>query len=382
MAQRVFLHIGPPKTGTSFIQSLCHANRDVLAERGLLYPGENKEAQFQASAVATAKGQVLEAMSDFERRTWNRVTDHVAKWEGDALLSSEHYALGSADVVPAALARLHEVAEEVHLVVTARDLARQLMAMWQQRVKQGSTHTFEKEWTNLSTRENGRFWDSQDLPRLIARWRGDLPADQVHLVVHGPAGSPHDLLWNRFCALLGIEPEMPHTAARANESLGPVEVEFLRRVNLSLPEDHDSLADGRVTKGLFARNLREVTPYGERLLITPEAHAWTRERGARMVEELRRVDLTVHGDLDDLQVGAIPEHGRHPDIVTDEELAVVGVALNARLVQHEVDRRKEAKAMRRENRALRKANEQLESQVAAADEQSGGHRGRRGRQGR
>ena len=49
MARRVYLHVGTPKSGTKYLQSLLHANRDTLRGRGVLYPGHRPFDQILAS---------------------------------------------------------------------------------------------------------------------------------------------------------------------------------------------------------------------------------------------------------------------------------------------------------------------------------------------
>jgi len=39
VAERVFLHVGAPKSGTTFLQTVMWENREGLAERGVLIPG-------------------------------------------------------------------------------------------------------------------------------------------------------------------------------------------------------------------------------------------------------------------------------------------------------------------------------------------------------
>ena len=39
--QRVFLHIGAPKTGTTFLQDVLVRNKAALRANGVLYPGRN-----------------------------------------------------------------------------------------------------------------------------------------------------------------------------------------------------------------------------------------------------------------------------------------------------------------------------------------------------
>ena len=67
MARRVFLHIGPPKTGTSFLQAAWFQHREDLARQGLLYPGRHLMSQFRASAVALDKGPVVARMPAGQR---------------------------------------------------------------------------------------------------------------------------------------------------------------------------------------------------------------------------------------------------------------------------------------------------------------------------
>ncbi len=46
---RVFLHIGEPKTGTTFLQQVMWGNRRELAAQGLVLPGHHAQDHFRAS---------------------------------------------------------------------------------------------------------------------------------------------------------------------------------------------------------------------------------------------------------------------------------------------------------------------------------------------
>ncbi|RBY97782.1 hypothetical protein DQ237_02390 [Blastococcus sp. TF02-8] len=48
MAERVFLHVGTPKSGTTYLQDLLWSNREVLARDGVAYPGWAPDAHFRA----------------------------------------------------------------------------------------------------------------------------------------------------------------------------------------------------------------------------------------------------------------------------------------------------------------------------------------------
>ena len=95
MARRVFLHIGPPKTGTSFLQAAWWQHREELAEQGLLFPGDQRMAHFRAAAVLLEKTRITDRMRPETLRMWDRLTDEVAAWDGDAIISDEHFAPAS-----------------------------------------------------------------------------------------------------------------------------------------------------------------------------------------------------------------------------------------------------------------------------------------------
>ena len=46
---RVFLHVGEPKTGTTFLQHVLFGNRDRLAARGVVLPGYTRRDHSRAS---------------------------------------------------------------------------------------------------------------------------------------------------------------------------------------------------------------------------------------------------------------------------------------------------------------------------------------------
>ena len=49
MASKVFLHIGLPKTGTTFVQSMLWAHRDRLRSQDVLLPGRERRDHLWAS---------------------------------------------------------------------------------------------------------------------------------------------------------------------------------------------------------------------------------------------------------------------------------------------------------------------------------------------
>src|SRR4051794_28014732 len=125
---RVVLHVGAMKSGTTYLQSLLFANQATLAERGVLVPG--RSAGEQTHAVMDALGHVG---GKPHAGAWDALLQEVRGHDGTSVISMEF--LGPA--VPAKVDRVLADFDEVTVVVTARDLNRNLAAMWQETVQNG-----------------------------------------------------------------------------------------------------------------------------------------------------------------------------------------------------------------------------------------------------
>ncbi|WP_210650485.1 hypothetical protein [Nocardioides sp. SYSU D00065] len=323
MARRVLVHIGTPKSGTTYLQSLWWHNHVALARRGLLLPGASADVQFQAAAVVRGNAGVLETMDERQLRSWDRVVDEVEAWQGDALLSQEQLVETTREGAAAALDRLRAVADEVHVLVTARDLVRQVPSAWQQRVKHGSATTLRRFFERVAKDDpDFNFWHHQDVPRILERWAPDLPPSRVHVVVLPRPGADPRLLWRRTCDLLGIDDTgLSLDAPVANETLAPAEIAFHRAVNAHFRNAHLDVALSRRVKAFMEPRLGGAP--AARIALAPDMHAWLVERGNRMVDELATAPWRVVGDLDDLRPDPEPGDGVDPDAVPDAEVLAV-----------------------------------------------------------
>lgn len=345
MARRVFLHVGTPKSGTTYLQDLWWHHQARLAERGLLLPGSSRRDHFRAASLVCDRTEVVERLDAEGLATWDRLLDEAADWPRDVLITHELFSPASAAQADAALRRLEGVSDELHVVVTARDLVRQLPSDWQQNVKQGRSDTLGEFWSQVSADPDHGWWLFQDLPRLLQRWAQGVPPDRTHVVVLPPRGAqPPEWLWERTCRLLGVDPSGLEAAPEgANTSLGLAQVEVVRRVQAAVPAADRGLVMGRVTKGLLAEKALAGAGPVEPLVLPPDMHAWARDRGAAMAEELARSGYDVVGDLADL-VGPEPVAGagRTPEDVTGDEVADVAVQALTSLLVREARRREAA----------------------------------------
>lgn len=356
MARRLFLHVGTMKSGTSYLRSLWWQNAAALAERGLLLPGRNKGDHFHAACQVVRRQEVLERQDAVQARAWETALEQVAATPGDALIGQDHFSRADPAQAADALARLGGVADEVHVLVTARDLGRQLGSAWQQAVKEGSAETLHGYWERARAEgAAGDFWGYHDVPRVMERWSQGLPDGRVHLVVlPRPGSAPRTWLWHRVCEITGVDPEgLVDVPERSNESLGAVTAEVLRRINAGLPDASRSLDTVRFLKGHLVKQVLPATHDPTRITTTAAMHAWARENALRLVEDLRARPWHVVGDLADLVPGEAPADGVVPDDVTDHAVASLALEVLVGQLQLSQEQRDRVRELRRELRRVR-----------------------------
>ncbi len=305
MSRRVFLHVGSPKTGTTFLQAVLWKNRALAREQGLLLPLEGGHAHYKAALDLLGTPEFTADPASVPG-TWQRLVDEVAAWDGDALITHEKLAQASADEAARAVGSLRALGREVHIVLTARDLARQLPAEWQERVKHHARGGFDDfmDWAaDPTSTMYPTLWAVQDYADIVHRWGDDLPPAQVHVVTVPRPGAPKGLLWERFAGLLGLDAgAFDLDVARDNTSLGVEQAELLRRVNINLGDRLPRPGPyAPIVKGILAHDVLASRP-GTRLVLGGADLAFARDRSAAIVTELERIGVDVVGDLAELLV--------------------------------------------------------------------------------
>lgn len=327
MPRRVFLHVGAPKSGTTYLQSRLHANRRELRAHGTSYPlgwFADQRLHYWAALDVTATDHGVDP-----RRVdgaWRRLLRRVRRARGDVVVSHEMLAKARGEQAERALADLAATGAEVHLVLTARDLARELTSGWQETLKFGSRTTFRRYLDNA---RDGRsaFMEGFDPTRVLTVWGAGLPAARIHVVTAPAAGQDPGLLWQRFLSALGLgDAELPRQAARANESVGIPEAQVLRRLNRRLGEDArrggelSPLIEGIVVSDALAPRR------SQRIALGPADHPWVAERSDAWIAWLRERGVQVHGDLADLRPAEPEDDWADPDVLMPQRVA--GAALD------------------------------------------------------
>ena len=322
-----FLHIGLPKTGTTFLQGMLAANADVLAAHGLVYPGRSKD---HFLAAQDALGHDFRGHSD-ERTagSWESLLRELAEAPESAIVSHELFSLATDEAIARILDQLPT--SQVVVVVTARDFLRQVPAVWQEDLKNGKARTLT-EFVALLKETDGAspakgFWRYQDLPAITERWAKQVGNDKVIVVTVPPVRSSQLLLWERFTSSVQLEtPDVRIPEHRKNTSLGSAEAEFLRRLNVQLADDLSWPEYRKFVKHTLVRQVLANSPNEMPITLAPADAVWAVERSRRMAHEIERRGYRTIGDITDLVSPEPPARDNIPSDVQDSDITAVGVS--------------------------------------------------------
>jgi len=328
MARRVILHVGAPKSGTSYLQQILWNNLDRLAEDGITMPG-NRRAHYQA--MGSLRGGVWE--NPDAPWTWDRLAAAVRDAEGTVLVSEEMLGAATTEQAETAVRSLGDA--EVHVVVAERDLWRTIPSAWQQSVRGRTVGTFTAFVDALRTGANPGFWAHQFALPILERWGTLVPPERQHVITVPAPGTARAELWTRFCVVLGVDPDgYDLDQTPGNPSLGAPETELLRRLNLALGDEFPlskpylDVVRANLTLPVLMAN-SEPDKFG----APAHARDWVEQRSEAMVEALEAHPCNVIGDLDDLRPPVTAET-RAPDDYSTEELLDVAVHTMVGMLRH------------------------------------------------
>ncbi|CUR60951.1 conserved hypothetical protein [metagenome] len=329
MTRRVFLHIGLPKTGTTYLQDVAWANKAALGKAGLLLPGAHQRRHLLAS-LDVRQDPALARRSGDVSQPWQDLVTEARAWPGDVLVSHEFFCAASASQVRRMVDDFPDA--EVHVILTARAMVDLGISRWQEWVRNGGTQdidSFPPRSTYDPTDEWG--WGSSDLADVLGRWGEVVPAPRVHVLPMASGHGSSEELWVRFASVLGVESVRVRTErGTANRSMGVVETEVLRRINPHLTEFRSAGDRGRWIRSYLA--MPDVIPAtSERFRPGPETLADLARRGERALEILTAGEYDVAGDLALLTPSDVSGH-RHPSEVSEAEMLDVSVRVVAALM--------------------------------------------------
>jgi hypothetical protein len=331
VSQRVFLHVGLPKSGTSYVQRVLSENKQQLMDgASLLFPGDSWHDQVQAVRDVREMGPRRDAAG-----AWSQLVQEVHEWSGDAVISMEWLCAAEPDHIRRIFEDL--APSRVEVVFTARDIGRTLPAAWQEFIQNRYEWTWDEFLEGVSSEDpyavsSGRaFWTQQDLATLVDKWAEHASAERTHVVTVPRPGAPHDVLWRRLARVFGIEPDGYVTEGLGgNESLGLESAELMRRLNpLTRDAGVRRAPYNQIYKhGLAKEHLAQRKGAESTLTLPARYHPWAGQAARRQVDALRTSGVQVVGDLTELELdpGGIAAERPESARIADADLLAPALA--------------------------------------------------------
>jgi hypothetical protein len=359
VADRLIVHIGPRKTGTTYLQRVLQQLSPGLQSHGVLYPIDYRDQDDYNHVGAISDLTHNEESKETNRWTgkdgsgWTGLAAAIAAWEGTAIISAEM--IGG--LRPSAAQRMLDGlnCNRVDIVITMRDLARILPSSWQQHVRNTHTQSY-RGYLERRSRERGElppaqmqeiwdterhqtFWRSYAYGALVRRWQSLVGDQQVRVVTLPPPGSPSNLLWDRFRAALDVA-ALPETAPKlppfiANMGSTRAEAIFLHALNVEAKRrGWNRKTANELQQRLLSSGFLERPSRGGPLLL-PGAYL-TRVRAWADIDiaDVSSTGVSVYGDVEDLRIlDSSASHGRVPS----EEIASAGAFATANAMDYEAE---------------------------------------------
>ena len=319
MVQKVFLHIGAMKTGTTYLQRLMEVNADSLDRAGCLFPVTGGWSS-QVMAVRDVLGQTHDPRVRLRAEgAWQRMTEHMMNYEGStAILSMEFLSFAK----PAGVQRIAASFEgvELHVILTVRDTAGVIPAQWQSSVRNGHVTSWPDFVDQVTSGRAGTGTDgrkiiqrAQNVHRMLQRWLQIVPPERFHVVTVPPSDAPRSRLWERFASVIGVDPAVcSEPAPRSNTSLGHASTGLIRLISLEL--GHLTVSERRTIKYQLA-----TKTLSERASLEPHARTnaalreFAAQKNRRMRKSIRAAGVDVVGDLNDLPTSIALHDDDRPD---------------------------------------------------------------------
>lgn len=326
---RVFLHVGTMKSGTTYLQSACNANRKRLARAGLTWPGSHRTN----TAVQDLLGS--RRLPPGMQGAWSQFATEVGASDEDVLISMELLAAAGPRVIQRLARTL--APHDLQMILTVRDITQVVPSHWQETTQNRGELSWEDYCSDITApisddeeRKTG-FWRHHDVPRVLESWSAVVPLQNTVIVTVPRSRRDPDILWSRFLSVMGVtlDDTLPH--AFSNESLGAVSAELMRRVNSAVKELDWQQYRWGFKSALAKRTLSQRAEREPRYTLRPEHHLLLRDRALAMVQRIQELGVRVVGDLDEIVPTSQPP--RHADFaphqLTDSmllEAAVAGLA--------------------------------------------------------
>jgi hypothetical protein len=255
--REVYLHVGPLKTGSTFLQDLLWQNRDDLERQGYHHPGTHPNEMWLATNDVQG-GAFVDYEMPQASGVWARVCQRALAHDGPSVISHEVLGMSSEEHIDRIVRSLAPA--RLYVIVMARSLAAMLPSLWQESVKFAG-HDGALSWPAFLASQRATRAPFTDSVLIVERWLAHIPAERAHVVTVPVAGTDPAVLLSRFSDALGIETaSWPVNAAVRNASIDMVQAELIRRLNQTSAASLDRRAQRLLLHDAVLPSLKPPNP--------------------------------------------------------------------------------------------------------------------------
>ena len=323
MATSIVIHVGPRKTGTTYLQKALTLAAPTLRESGVLYVTRlaGRDRYNHVAATYAVSG----LRSGRSRNIWRNVNEEnihdlvrqVDAWDGPAIISSE--ALGGLNTSEATKFMSYLPSAPVHVIATLRALPDVVLSSWSQNVLNLHTQSLDtyverfinrrmqlpssERWRLWDEDPHATFWRSYDYPGLLTRWlHMGFP---VSAVVVPDSSQPRDELWTRFHKAVNLDalpPIAPQVRdAEANGARSLEELEVIRSTVKNATQQGLTQDDLRALRGKRWKLPRGTYLHtGTRPGLAPAAVAVFEQWAREDADHLAKLPINLVGPIEEL----------------------------------------------------------------------------------
>jgi hypothetical protein len=355
----LYLHIGPPKTGTTAIQAAAtNAKERLLVQEQIEYLTDENKPHALHATLDLINSETLNT------RDARRIHSKVGSWQSlkSKMLRSEanSFFISSEALAAFSLQHISKLRSEIgpmqiHLILTLRPLLDLMPSQWQQWVRIGEDRELgqfvEEVIQEYEQSLPSYFWNMHDTARVTKRWIEGLSPDHVSIIVADRAQP--ELILRHFEQVLGIRVPLLDLAASSNPSLSLEEAYFLQEVSRNVksnPEVGDSSYLSTVVLGKMRRPLaKQQTASLHQLRVSADKVEKVLKIQRKIFADLTGLDLTV--------LGQVPSEVRatttSADTISDATLQALQAAARVTVVLLRSSAKSAKKSVKAKKKSLR-----------------------------
>ena len=312
--QRLIIHPGFHKSGTTALQESFALNRSLLREQGILYPHIGTKAHHRIAWSLTQRpwGWNKRGGEKTPEKVWDRMVDRInSAKEETVILSSEFFS--EIDGEKVRKIRSDIKGRDIQILFTVRPLAKLLPSSYQQYLKYGITIEFE-DWLHEILDKPGEskvsptFWQRHSHGKVVARWVDIFGRSNVSVLIVNEAQPT--FLFDEINKLLNLPNGTIKAApSGSNRSLTMEEISLLLELNRQFPKERVWDEYELFIRAGYIRELTDHVPPapGKERLLTPQwAVDKANEIGKEIQRELLNSGVRIIGDVESLGNSVVP----------------------------------------------------------------------------